>query len=376
SVSFDNGRFAISFSDNNKLYILVADEKTGKVFYTKSIKCRGEIAGIITGDSVIYKVSDLDAPENETTVCSENVVSGEQWQQVISEYIAGNILCVNNNVYLYDEINIAVLNKKTGKFYKIHQIDGHIGFAWEHDDMPYFLLLNGDIYTCDRETAYSINEFVYYYDYSDDITYAKGMKVINDDLYICPQSVNYVVKLAIDKAENAKKLSDNEVDNLTSEDNEDDEADPREILEHKTDINKALLVNAIFSDDKKLIMAWFRNYTVGIYDAETLECVNTIDVESNWFNRLWYSSVTGAYVLDSSVDSYILDKDFEIISTIVHCVGEQDGEFVLVDDEGQFYKLPYVPYEELIRRADEMLKDYIPDESIARKYNIMTGNAE
>ncbi|MBO4396337.1 MAG: toll/interleukin-1 receptor domain-containing protein, partial [Eubacterium sp.] len=42
SVSFDDGRFAIAFSDydTNKIYIMVADEETGKVVYTESIKCR------------------------------------------------------------------------------------------------------------------------------------------------------------------------------------------------------------------------------------------------------------------------------------------------------------------------------------------------
>ena len=61
--------------------------------------------------------------------------------------------------------------------------------------------------------------------------------------------------------------------------------------------------------------------------------------------------------MDSMVNSYILDKDYHILCKTRKIVDETDDSFIMFNYSGDYYKVPYVPYNELIRRADEMLAE-------------------
>ncbi|MBO4899669.1 MAG: hypothetical protein J5509_05210 [Lachnospiraceae bacterium] len=72
----------------------------------------------------------------------------------------------------------------------------------------------------------------------------------------------------------------------------------------------------------------------------------------------------------------MFDKDFNIISTLPHGalsgIGT-DGKSIVINSPyslDTYYKITLLSYDEMIKRADEILGTYVPGKDICEKYNI------
>ena len=116
------------------------------------------------------------------------------------------------------------------------------------------------------------------------------------------------------------------------------------------------------------------NGVVMIYDAQSREEIASYELDDVLFMSLWRSENTGGYILSGSSHSYVLDENFNIISELGLIIREEPGYFyvyrILMLSDSCIVKIPYVDYEELIRRTDEYLGDYEPADVVLVKYNM------
>ncbi|MCR5251444.1 MAG: TIR domain-containing protein [Lachnospiraceae bacterium] len=141
-------------------------------------------------------------------------------------------------------------------------------------------------------------------------------------------------------------------------------------------VNRDQLYYAFYSVDGRFIVAIYSNKLYQILDAETGVVLRSVNSDES-VSSLWYCELCDSYVMNSDVSSQILDEDLRPICEMNRIVGEHDGKLLLMAEktdgetyEFEYYLVPYVSYNELIKRADEYLGDYEPSEEIREKYNI------
>ncbi len=105
-----------------------------------------------------------------------------------------------------------------------------------------------------------------------------------------------------------------------------------------------------------------------MYDAHTFEKKNTLYDYHYEFGEMLHAEDIDAYILTAYSLSLILNSDLEVIADSKPISKYSNGDFIISDE--MIYAIPYVPYAELIKRADVILGDYQPSEEIKGKYNI------
>ena len=129
----------------------------------------------------------------------------------------------------------------------------------------------------------------------------------------------------------------------------------------------------IESDDDKYFAIQNSDKKTEIFDRETLECVfssyNITDEISNFF----FMESDNVYVISDYSGISIFTPDYKYISRIDGLVTSgkniENGHLVL-NDLNSIYELRIASYDEVMKIADEMLGDYVPDEKIMEKYGL------
>ena len=91
----------------------------------------------------------------------------------------------------------------------------------------------------------------------------------------------------------------------------------------------------------------------------------------------------GAFPYIEGAEAYIIekrvfDKDFNIISRLPNgelaAVGRDKKSIVLrsVYSSDTYYKIDLLSYDEMLKKADGLLGDYVPDKDICEKYQLLT----
>ncbi len=359
TIGFDKGRFVTFFSDKNHVYFIVADEDTGEVLHYHSEKTKegymsGTVEGNIKGDMVYYSVVHYENEDSESKTYAyayDFKTGNNKWKSALDEYAVWGVNATKDDVYVNGEFAVYVLDKKTGKEIGKHYSDNLISETWVSNDMLYYLDQSAGISVCDKETFYDSSDLYYLKRPSEEVGAAKR---IGEDIYYMPYGANYVVRYAQENAEGTENLGnsyDERID-YTSEAFELNNSGTitDETIGEVEGVDSGLLSSANHSADGKLIYALFRDHTIAIIDNDSNTLLRKLDTREKEFEGMRFSEITGAYILDSFMYSYILDKDYNIVCRTDRIVDEVDGSFIMKSISSDYYRVPYVSYDELMKR--------------------------
>ena len=122
--------------------------------------------------------------------------------------------------------------------------------------------------------------------------------------------------------------------------------------------------------DEKYIFVIYSNYTAQILDVSSGKIIKSLILEDLTMNIMTYSDITNGYILLTDYTASILNDSFDIICKTPYICGEQDGKFIMIDNNSEYCTAPYIGYDEIIKKADEMLAGYEPTTDIKEKYNM------
>lgn len=353
SVSFDKGRFAYMLNDGEYIYLIVADEKDGSIIYSDKKHCENAVSCTLSGETIIYTT----AASVETKVHAVDIRSKKLlWDSVVSEYVEGNIIVGKKKIYLYGDRIIVSLNAKDGKVVSVYCPDETVVKGWMEDDGFAYLCSNAKFY------IYRDNSSIEYTDTKFVFAPEEGLRnvtISGKSMFCCNERADNVVRYSVENAkgcENIGKEYEGKYSVYQRDENEDAE-DVDAVLKKSPDVKMAMVDNVFYSADKKLIVASLRDHTIQIVDASTLKQLTVVDVgDQGWIDGVRFSELTGSYMIDFPYETIILDKDYNVISETCRIVDEVDGSFVMMNSACDYYKLPYVSYEELLLRTERLLE--------------------
>ncbi len=139
-------------------------------------------------------------------------------------------------------------------------------------------------------------------------------------------------------------------------------------------IDEMSVFNAALSDDHSYIAVNTDDGALYIYDADSGERIKELyDTNIVLFHRCFpYLKEAGVYVIENR----IFNKSFNLISVL------PDGEITAIGNDGKsivirspyslntYYRIDILTYDQMLRKADDLLNGYIPGRDICEKYNI------
>ena len=145
----------------------------------------------------------------------------------------------------------------------------------------------------------------------------------------------------------------------------------KKICDMYGDMDATLIYSSGISSDGKYgyIQNW--NQQVNIYELTDLSLKQTMYNCNGYCRSLYYEEDTGLYYLTMN-STYILDSELRHVMTINDAIAfarlDDSGELLVDDDEGNYFILKNITYEDVIKEADRRLDAYEPDEAAREKY--------
>ena len=112
---------------------------------------------------------------------------------------------------------------------------------------------------------------------------------------------------------------------------------------------------AFFSNDRKYLCAHDGDMAY-IIDTAAGELIRTLKLTDEECLGMRYSELAKGYIIDTVAGSFILDRDFNIISEADRIVGEDEKGFIVRDDWFDYYRLPFISPEALEEELAEREK--------------------
>ena len=145
----------------------------------------------------------------------------------------------------------------------------------------------------------------------------------------------------------------------------------KNVCEMYGDMDAALIYSSGISSDEKYgyIQTW--DQQVSIYGLADLKLKQTMYNCKGYCRSMYYEEASGLYYL--TMDStYICDSEMRHVMTINDAIAfarlDDSGELLVDDDEGNYFILKNITYEDVIKEADRRLDAYEPDEAAREKY--------
>lgn len=140
------------------------------------------------------------------------------------------------------------------------------------------------------------------------------------------------------------------------------------------EIDKAAVYSFVISDDGKYLFLNYKNMMVDVLSMEDLSRVTSLYSLNTIVNSVSYSADTNSYlVMVVGSRNMILNDKMEINREIYSCRGydPSDDCYIIFEPYTHLiYRIPYLSYDELVKKADELLGDYEPSEYIKLKYHM------
>ncbi len=361
---FNEGKFAASFTDYEHYYLIVADSKTGEVLASLWNYGDHDVKLALEGDFLYFTTFAMTASAGDvdSKLYAINYTTGQtMWTSGVNDSYIYGIFPYEDYIYAYDNETIYVFEKKYGSILNFYTTNNSILKTFPENGYLCYLCSDGKVFYCNDLATFEYtssfynpapNEYVY------DSYYFDG------DLYLQFRHANYIVRYTTESGD-IMTGTDFEPDYDNSYSNS-----AYDVLGNYPEINQKLVDNAFFSDDEKYIFVIYSNYTAQILDVSSGKIVKSLILEDLTMNIMTYSDITNGYILLTDYTASILNDSFDIICKVPFIYGEQDGKFIMIDDNLEYCTVPYIGYYELIRKADEMLAGYEPTPDIKDKYNM------
>ena len=361
-VTFKEGRVLTFFANSDHFYVFFFDEKTGEEIATFQGDGDMQLEGDFEGDQIVFSATPLSDPTSSVFLAdaSTKKIIWDRMDNGITYY---RVTINDGFVYLNDANRVVVCDMLKGGRFNIYEVDYQIIETWPEDKYFMFLTENGTVYQCDE---------TFYVDYSDGFFDIKPTGHIpmatykNGELFAAFNRASYVTKYS-KKKDVPEPFQGGEYEIEAFYDYYADEAMEAAHFDNERFYGYDL---TFYSTDYKYIVATYSNHVVRIFDAETMDVVSTLEITDTELVSLKYYESLGGYVLSSSWNSYIMDKDFNLICKS-DLILDEDGDQIITGYEFWYqYRFDVVRYEDIIRMADEYLGDYEPSNDTKEKYSI------
>lgn len=361
--------YDVSFSDGDVLFgfdkeVCLIDEYSGEVKYTGTIPENYGMGCVMDG-GILYLactgMTEDDEPYLDAYAIDPD--SGrELWKQRVNDYsmditgvaVAGCFImvCTTNDALIFDG--------DSGELLKEHSFSDMICSCWTEDNCFYLITEAGKVFYCDYDCVSEMKGFFNIAPTGNisDVLYRGG------DFFCRYWLSNYVIRYSDMISPLAKREDDYEPGEEFS-----DIADLSIFKDEEYNVNEETVQFAFYSVDKKYIVVQTIDNVIKIIDDETKVCVNSFMSPEEELFDLRYNDLTECYIL-SGDKSYLLDDKFNIVCTTGYISGRDGNDLIMLDDEGEFLRIPWFSYEELIQKADEYLDDYVPSDEIKEKYGL------
>ena len=362
TVSFHDGLALLCLTGMDTQYIILLDEMTGLDLVDIYEDGDSLIASTLDEEDIIYSRSE---PGGFCTVAMMNAATGADiWRAAYRDIAPKKLTVHKDRLFLNDEYTVAVLDKKDGSVVNLYNSDTQIIESWADDKWFYIMLTSGEVKIVNDDGVFDhSSSFFGAYVPSDDVFSARHCAKTGD-LYVLFDSATYVTRYAPDMIPEAEKVSYEYTTLYTPEkDAFNDVIDSGALRESEIDF-------AFYSNDEKYIFVHLANRLEAIYEATDMECISTFDIRESTYNELKASDITGGYILNTYYNTYYLNDDFEIYANSSRVVGEEGDKLIIMNDDNDFYKIPFTDYEDLMKKADEYLKDYVPSDKTRTRYGI------
>ncbi len=375
-ISFDEEAIICSYWNIDEMVILLLDASSGEVTYNYSHDCDAEPCAGIEGDTLYTVTTAHDEESGSWTasiIATDILKDKKLWKiQVEDLEVAGGKLLMSSEYLFYQSVNeVLVMDSEEGELIKRYPYSQVILESWieenpDYGALLYYVLSDGSVYCCDGFFQTEQTDAFYTKAPKEKITQAK---YLDGNLYCKLGYESYAIRYS----KKISKLATPIDEEILWEQLEDQL--PEEVFDDdKFDVNLALVDNVYCSDDEKYIFAILSDHTARIYDAESGECVNSFETTLEMADIFRFSELTGSYILSGSDKgdnkSFIFDDKMNIICETDFIVAEDGSDFIMMSDELDYYKIPYIDIPTLIEMADEYLDGYKPPASVKDKYGV------
>ncbi len=355
----------LCFSGYDGEYILAADRSNGSVVYYY-INVEQTFPSAEFSDGVFYMARSVLDPEGglNTEVTAVSVSDSRTlFTTMIEGFSIENVDMTLSDecIYLCSAYEVAVVDRKNGKVLNRNSYPDRVVYGWTEGYGFYFIVEDGSVFYIEEDYTGEVTDGFF--------SVAPGQNISNvcymdGDLFCSFEQACYVTRYSNGISPYAEYLDDYYETGYHEE-------DAREFLEEHPEygVDHRMVNDAFYSDDKKYIFALLSDHTARIYDAKSRDCVVSFETADTMFDELVFSDLTGSYIL-SGEKSYFFDGRMQLVCVTDRIVCEEDGEFVIMNEDMECFKVPYFDVNELLAIADELIKGYEPTGNIREKYGI------
>ena len=139
------------------------------------------------------------------------------------------------------------------------------------------------------------------------------------------------------------------------------------------DIDKTVY-QVIASDDGKYYAVLNYNGELTIFDRKTRNAVKKLYIDGVP-DKFVYLKKQKSYVLFGGYDEYFFDRNFKYYASLPYgsvygSTDDNEQDIVLANGRNDYFRVKIKSYKEVIKKADEILGNYEPEQKIIDKYNI------
>lgn len=366
--SEDGKYMAIAMRGYDKdVLVFSMDTNSGTVVSAVKLKIDGALC-VAVNETYIY-LSSMTAEENKSELYIIDTNSVEVYGSIeLPISFIKEIKMVDGKVFLISSNDALLLDAYSFETIATAEECSIIMNGFVNENKTYVVDYTGRVFEISRNYPYGVDCSASMFDITTKGDVANVQSVGGKIFYEFFDS-NYVVMYE-DNPDNNSVL-------ISYENSEDKRFESKMLEEEKyqnfKDVKTQYIGFGQYSSDGKLIMLTMLDGSVRIYDAKRYKHLKTLySFDGDTSGPLVYIKEDNIYILDDYPHAYILNEDLEIISNLDYVAGYEDHNFIVeASGSGQYYKVPYVSYREMIKRADKMLGNYKPDEEIFEKYGMM-----
>ena len=366
--------------EGDEAWIFILDQDSGTTYIYSADLLSGSVERRYTDQSGIYwfcsdgktMLGLCDAYSSKPNMFLKDLHTGEQKNVEWGEAYSGFQVC-GDDIVIYDQTTIYILNRNLEV---IRTIDVDV-------DLSYSVLTPDGIAIFDlKDGCYLIRDGEYrFFDPDVDDTKLIWLKDYADGtIYLSGSGEDQINTFSFRKTDYLKPYSDTVKEFESSILFDDPEVSSLQnlVLGKETEFGKDMIYSTIMCEnaDYAAIQLW--DGRVYIYRRSSGEPVKKAYAIDGLVQRFYYDENGGNYFISSERSIEIYDDAFSTIGSISDCLmigyDEATGHPVISHNRGDedydnYLVLP-LQYEDLIRKADDYLSGYQPNERIKAKYGM------
>ena len=353
------------FSGYDGEYVLAMDRSDGSVLYSFSDDEQTYPSAELS-DGIFYMARNHSDPDGGLSTVVTAIKASDSkviWTMAIDGFMIENVdmQLSDSYIYLCSAYEVAVIDRSSGELINRNSYPDSVMAGWTDDYGFYFIDGDGAVFNIEDSYTGEVTDEFYKIVPRQPITdacFAGG------DLFIAFDEAGYVTRYSCEISSFAEYADDYYETGYHEEDARDYMADHPEY-----GVDALLIEDAFYSDDENFIFVLLSGHVAKIFDADSKKCVVSFETADTMFDELVFSDITGSYIL-SGEKSYLFDDRMQMICVMDRIVCEEDGEFVVMNYDMEFYTVPYFDVPKLLEYADEILEGYEPQPNIREKYGL------